>query len=165
MGPTHLGLLRLDQLREAVDRVDTSFDRLDLLWRCQVHLIDQNLIGEGDLLHRFVHSPFRLDLVQVLLDMLHVDHADNPVDPEIPCHLLVTMEGEAHRSWVGEACGLDQNVVKLVLALGHLMEGFDQVIAHGAAHTSIGHRDDVLIHPAWHSDGNEDQGCMPRGVG
>ena len=97
----------------------------------QVGLVEQHQVGEGHLLGRLV------ELVDVLLEVLGVDHRDDGVELELVLELVVEEEGLRHRARVRHARGLDEDVVELVAALHELAEDADQVAAHRAADAAV----------------------------
>ena len=60
-------------------------------------------------------------------------------------HVVVGEEGLRDRAGIGEARGLDQDAVELVLALHQAFEDADQIAAHGAADAAVVHLEDFLV--------------------
>ena len=108
--------------------------RLDALERRLVHevgLVEQHEVGEGHLLGRLV------ELVDVLLEVFGVHHRHDGVERELVLELIVEEEGLRHRTRIGHARGLDEDVVELVAALHELAEDADEVAAHRAADAAV----------------------------
>jgi hypothetical protein len=78
-------------------------------------------------------------------EVLGVDHGDDGVEPGPRLDVVVGEEGLRHRAGIGEAGGLDQDAVELVLALHQAFDDADQVAAHGAADAAVVHLEDFLV--------------------
>lgn len=79
------------------------------------------------------------------LDVLGIDEAENRVDPEQRADLGARVEGESNRCRVGHARSLDDDGIILLLAAAESLESLDEVSADCAAHTSVVHRDHILL--------------------
>ena len=86
-----------------------------------------------------------LELLQVLLEMPRIHQRDDGIDHELFLQVVVEEEGLRHRTRVGHAGGLDQDVVEAVAALGELAQHADQVAAHRAADAAIAGFEDLLF--------------------
>ena len=60
-------------------------------------------------------------------------------------HVVVGEEGLRDGAGIGQAGGLDQDAVELVLALHQPFDDADQVAAHGAADAAVVHLEDFLV--------------------
>src|SRR5437588_4352753 len=90
-------------------------------------------------------TPSGLDLVEVVEDVLGIDEGDDGVEPQLSGHLVVHEEGLRHRGGIGEAGGLDEDVVEAVAAAHEIAEDADEVAAHGAADAPVVHLEHLLI--------------------
>ena len=86
-----------------VDAADARLDLAQLLGRHQVGLVDQDHVGEGDLVLGLGASLSRS------LQPLGVDHRDHRVELGLAADVLVDEEGLRHRRRVGQAGGLDDD--------------------------------------------------------
>mmetsp|Transcript_7837 Transcript_7837/g.24012 ORF Transcript_7837/g.24012 Transcript_7837/m.24012 type:complete len:472 (-) Transcript_7837:26-1441(-) len=134
-----------DDAREAVDRGERLLDRLELGGRDEVDLVEEDPVGEGDLLHRLVDRAVRLDLVEVRLDVLRVGEADDRVDDEVVVNPLVRLNRGDDRRRVGEARRLEEDAVELLPLLHEGAERPDQVTPDRAARAPVVHLDQVLL--------------------
>ena len=119
--------------------LDLALDLLELVLAHQIGLVEQDHVGEGDLLLRLVA------LLELAEEVLGVDHGDDGVEPGTGLDLVVGEEGLRHRARVGQAGGLDQDAVELVLALHQAFEDADEVAAHGAADAAVVHLEHFLV--------------------
>ena len=101
-----IGILRAQDLRRAVDAADAPLDALERRGIDEVGLVEQHEVRERHLLGRFV------ELVDVLLEMLGVDHRHDGVELELVLELVVEEERLRHRTRIGHARGLDEDVVE-----------------------------------------------------
>mmetsp|Transcript_24244 Transcript_24244/g.79829 ORF Transcript_24244/g.79829 Transcript_24244/m.79829 type:complete len:290 (-) Transcript_24244:91-960(-) len=136
--------------RELVDLAQPLLEPLQVrLLRHQVDLVEQEAVGESNLLDRLVLGALGLLLVEVLLDVLRVDEGDDPVELEGGLDHVVDEEGLGDGRRVGHACCLDDDAVELeragLDALGELLEHDDQVLPDGAADAAVHHLDDLLV--------------------
>mmetsp|Transcript_16097 Transcript_16097/g.44583 ORF Transcript_16097/g.44583 Transcript_16097/m.44583 type:complete len:398 (+) Transcript_16097:166-1359(+) len=136
--------LGLDHGGEFVDHLEAVLQRLLLVGLHEVHLVQEDLVGEGDLLQRFVHGSLRLLLIQVQCQMLAIGQADDGVDEVVLADLGVRLHGVHDGGWVGKAGGLQQDGIEVLAALRQLSEGADQVAAHGTTHAPVVHGDQIL---------------------
>ena len=134
-----LALLRPVDAGVGVDRLDLALDLREVVLAHQVGLVEQDHVGERDLLLGLVA------LLELAEEVLGVDHGDDGVEPGPGLHVVVGEEGLRHRAGIGEAGGLDQDAVELVLALHQAFDDADQVAAHGAADAAVVHLEDFLV--------------------
>jgi hypothetical protein len=131
--------------RDRVDLADPPLDLGELVGVDQVDLVEHHPVGERELLDRLVLDALGLVVVEVLQEVLGVDHRDDRVEPQLARDLVVDEERLRHRCRVGEAGGLDHDLVELVAALHQVAEDADQVAAHGAADAAVVHLEDLLL--------------------
>mmetsp|Transcript_9869 Transcript_9869/g.26259 ORF Transcript_9869/g.26259 Transcript_9869/m.26259 type:complete len:204 (-) Transcript_9869:277-888(-) len=139
-------LLRLHEFCERIDRRDRLLELRQLLLAHQVDLVHQYLVGKRDLRDGLVDLVVFALLLDVFLDVLAIDEADDAVDAEVVGDDRVLRERRDDGRWVGEACGLDQHEVKVLLAVLELRERLHQVAAHRAARAAVVERDHLLRH-------------------
>ena len=78
-----------------------------------------------------------------LCDLLGIDHGDDRVEPHILAELRDIQEGLRDRAGIGDAGGLDEQVIEPA-ALEELLDALDEVLAHGAADAAVVDLDDFL---------------------
>ena len=125
--------------RDSVDAVDARLKRVEFRRGDQIGLVEQDDVGERDLLHGFVAG------VEVLKHVLRVDDGDDGVEAEGCLHLVVGEEGLGDGRGIREAGGLDEDAVELVLALKQPAEDADEVAADGAADAPVVHLEQLLV--------------------
>ena len=125
--------------RHRIDAVDTALQGVEIRRRDEVGLVEQDDVGERDLLHRFVVP------VELLVQVRRIEHGDDRVEPERLFHLVVGEKGLRHRRRVGETRGLDQDAIELVLPLQQPAENADEVTAHAAADAAVVHLEQFLL--------------------
>ena len=79
------------------------------------------------------------------LRVLRVHERDDGVELEVFAQVVVDEEGLRHGAGIGEARGLDDDVVELVPPLDELVEDADEVAAHRAADAAVGGLEDFLF--------------------
>ena len=126
-------------LGDRVDPTDPRLQGVEFGWGGQIGLVEQDHVGEGELLHRLVAA------VEVLRQMLGVGDRDNGIEAEGGAHVVVGEEGLGDGRRVGEAGGLDQDAIEAVLALEQPAEDPDQVAAHRAADAAVVHLEELLF--------------------
>mmetsp|Transcript_7831 Transcript_7831/g.19510 ORF Transcript_7831/g.19510 Transcript_7831/m.19510 type:complete len:407 (+) Transcript_7831:470-1690(+) len=134
----HLGALRARDVRHLVDGAQPPLQHRQILGRHQVGLVEDDAVRVRDLRHRLVHHVLLFLVVQVAHHVLGVNHRHHAVQPHLVGQRLVHVEGGDDGSGVGQARGLDHDVVKLSLAVVQAVERLDEVVAHGAAQAAVG---------------------------
>ena len=124
--------------------VHSVLDRAQLLFRDEVDLVDDDAVGERDLLHRLVHRALGAHLVELALDELAVDQRRDAVDAVVVLQHRVGVEGLQDGRRVGEPRRLEEHGVELLPPLLEAHELLDEVAAHRAARAAIVHRDELL---------------------
>ena len=125
-------------LRQPVEAAHLALDLGEFRAADQVRLVQQHHVGEGQL-------RIALVAVQVLQHVLGVDQGDDGVQAQLVLHLVVHEKGLRHRTGIGHAGGLDDDVVELVLAPHQAPEDADQVATHGAADAAVVHLEDLFV--------------------
>mmetsp|Transcript_3845 Transcript_3845/g.15524 ORF Transcript_3845/g.15524 Transcript_3845/m.15524 type:complete len:212 (-) Transcript_3845:272-907(-) len=142
------GHLRVDGALDGGQRVDGAHALLEALKVSlvdEVTLVEHQPVGEGHLLHRFVDDARGLLLVEVHLGVLGVHERDHAVQHELLVERGIQVERLNHGRRVGQARGLDDDVVEELAALRHhLGERRDEVVAHRAAHAAVEHHHYVV---------------------
>ena len=115
----------------------------------EVALVEDEPVGERDLLDRLVLDALGLLLVEVLLDVLGVDQRDDAVEPrKLSCTLSSTKKVCA--TGAGSAMPVVSMMMPSSLACRRLdrawraCEHDDEVLAHRAADAPVHHLDDLL---------------------
>ena len=122
-----------------VDAADAGLDFAQLLGRHQIGLVDQDDVGEGDLV---------LGLGRVLepvVEPFGVGDRHHRIEPRLAADVFVDEEGLRHRRRIGEASGLDDDGVELALAPHQAVEDAHQVAAYGAADAAVVHLEHFLV--------------------
>ena len=96
---------RPESMGDWVQPLQPRFERTDPRLTQLVRFVQNQQIRIGNLLRA------DLDVLDVLLDMLSIDHRHYPVEPEGGAQLR-PLKGLHHRTRVGEPRSLDHNVVK-----------------------------------------------------
>ena len=135
----HVGVPGTENLRGGIDRPDPALDALKRIRRHQIDLVEQDDVGERDLLARLLH------LVEMLLEMQCVDHGDDRVERELLLEIVVEEEGLRDRPGIGHAGGLDDHVVETVATLQQLAEDAQQIAPHRAADAAVVGFEDLLF--------------------
>mmetsp|Transcript_58076 Transcript_58076/g.147471 ORF Transcript_58076/g.147471 Transcript_58076/m.147471 type:complete len:306 (+) Transcript_58076:162-1079(+) len=144
----NLGILCANDLHTSVNLPDLGLHLGQLLFRHEVHLVQQDAVGEGYLLHGLVLDALGLLLPQMLQHMLRVDHGDDAVQDHPGLHVVVREESLRHRGGVREASRLDDDAIEPLAvrhrALQDAAQTLDEIAAHGAADAAVVHLDDLL---------------------
>jgi len=139
LGDVDFGARRAVDCRQRIHLADDFFQSLEFFSGNEIAFIEEDHIGEGDLLLGLVR------VLDVLRDVVGVDHRDHAVDEGFFPNVLVHEKGLHHRPGVGEAGRLDEDVVELIAALEKIAEDPDQVPAHGAANATVVHFEKLLV--------------------
>ena len=150
-----LGPLATHDGRELVDRLEPRLDAHKVGLVDEVDLVEADSVRESDLLHGLVLGALGFLLVEVLLDVLCVDHGHNAVQLAKGTHFLLDEKSLRHRCRVRKPRRLDDDGVEMQPArrtpLRQLLQHLHQVLAHGAADAPVHHLDDLLrrmlLHP------------------
>jgi hypothetical protein len=114
-------------------RLSSSCSRRD-----EVGFVEQEEIGHRDLLARgfgFLH---------LLLDLLGIDHGDDRVDAHELLKLRDVQEGLRDRAGIGDAGGLDEQVIEAARLMSCL-HAFDEILAHGAAEAAVAELEHFVV--------------------
>jgi hypothetical protein len=134
-----IGVARTEHARGGVDGAHPAFDALQRRLVHEVGLVEQDDVGESDLLARFLH------LVEVTLHVARIDQRDDGVERELVLEVVIEKKGLRHRARISHAGGLDDDVVEAVAALEQLAEDAQQVAAHRAADAAVVGLEDLLF--------------------
>src|SRR5581483_3864099 len=134
-----VGILRLADARGAVDVANFIFQLGQILGRDQVHLVEQQEVGEGDLFFRLGGA------VELLEDVLGIDDRHDAVQAEFAADAVVDEKRLRDRRGIGEAGGLDHERIVAAALLEQIEQRAQQIAAHGAANAAVAHLDDLLI--------------------
>ncbi len=139
----HVRTLGADDGGQRVQRAQAGLDGGQSGLVHQVDLVQDDAVGEGDLLARL------LGVVQTRHDVFGVDQGGDAVQLGLGLDLVVDEEGLGHRAGVGQAGRLDDDGVEGglagALALHQAVDHADQVAAHRAADAAVVHLEHVLV--------------------
>ena len=138
------GALGFNDRGKLIELGEPFLEGLLLILGDEINLVQQDLIGKGHLLLRFIDGTLGLDLVQVLVDVFAVRKTNNGINPIIVRHLWVGLDRVDNGRGVGEASGFQKDGIELLAALGKLTKRADEISTDGTAHTSVVHGDQVL---------------------
>src|SRR5580704_1530262 len=145
-GAAFKNLIKLDSAslgfmdeRGRIHRADSTLYRQQLFPAHEIGLVEDNNVGEGDLLLRLGGA------VELTDEMLGVDHGHDRVELGVPAHVFVDEEGLRHRRRIGETGRLNDDAVELPLSLHQSFDDPDQIAAHGAADAAVVHFEDFLL--------------------
>mmetsp|Transcript_30842 Transcript_30842/g.57147 ORF Transcript_30842/g.57147 Transcript_30842/m.57147 type:complete len:229 (+) Transcript_30842:338-1024(+) len=122
-------LLCLNYGSKLVNRPQPVLQRFFLVGRHQVNLIQKNHIGKCHLLKRLIDRSIRLNLVQMLSQMLTIRQTDNAINFVIITHLGICLDGVNNGCRVGEAGRFEEDGIEIFSARGELSKGADEVTA------------------------------------
>ena len=135
----HAASLGLNDARVRVHGANPRLDAGEAFRIHKVDLVEQNEIGEGQLLGRFVA------LLKLRVQMPRVHHGNDSVKPGLLRHLGIDEEGLSDRRRIGEARGLDEDCVEPVGTLHQTAEDPDQIAPDGAADAAVVHLEHFLV--------------------
>ena len=116
-----------------------ALDVVELLRRDEIGLVEQDDVGEADLLLRL------RAVLEAAEQMLGVGDGDDRVELGLGLDVVVHEERLRHRRRIGEAGGLDQDAVEAARPLHQPLDDADEVAAHGAADAAVVHLEDFLV--------------------
>ena len=138
-----IGALGAGDRGQRVKLAQARLDRDQFGLADQVGLVEDDPVGEGDLLARL------LRVVQTRHDVFGVDQGGDAVELRLRLDVLIDKEGLGHRAGVGQASGLDDDGVEGggtgLLAFHQTGDDADQVAAHRAADAAVVHLEHVLV--------------------
>mmetsp|Transcript_16881 Transcript_16881/g.40240 ORF Transcript_16881/g.40240 Transcript_16881/m.40240 type:complete len:453 (+) Transcript_16881:358-1716(+) len=135
-----------EDARSRVDRQYLLPQGEELPLAHQIHLVDHYDIRVGDLLLRLVHRSARAALLHLPADVVGVHHGHNRIEAHARLQLGVRPQSRRHRPRVREACGLDEDVVKLVPLAHQRLERLHEVVLDAAAEAAVAELDPLLHH-------------------
>mmetsp|Transcript_198 Transcript_198/g.399 ORF Transcript_198/g.399 Transcript_198/m.399 type:complete len:313 (-) Transcript_198:32-970(-) len=121
----------LDVLRLVLKVLDCPPDRLELVLRSQVHLVQEDQVSRPDLV------PHRRALREGFFERACVHESDDRVQLAKVIQMLRLAEQLDHRVWVRDTARLDDEVVWPLVANGR-NRGLHQVVLDAAADASVG---------------------------
>jgi hypothetical protein len=107
-------LLGLDQSRKGVHRLDAVLHVLQLFFIHEIQLVENDAVGEGNLLLGLVHIPVGTRLIQMNANVLRVNQAHHTVDAVVVLDEGVAVESENDRGRIGQASGLNDDRVEVL---------------------------------------------------
>mmetsp|Transcript_2341 Transcript_2341/g.5420 ORF Transcript_2341/g.5420 Transcript_2341/m.5420 type:complete len:242 (+) Transcript_2341:735-1460(+) len=141
----HTRALRLDDLHACIDALDRRLDLGLLLVGDEVDLVEQHAVGKSNLLHAFVDPILAAILAKMLEHMLGIHNGDNPVQLTVRRDGVVDDKGLGHWAGVRHAGSLDDDCVKVLLALKKFEDRLGQVRPYGATDTAVEHLNDLFV--------------------
>jgi hypothetical protein len=118
-------LLGLDQSRKGVHRLDAVLHVLQLFFIHEIQLVENDAVGEGNLLLGLVHIPVGTHLIQVNANVLRVNQAHHTVDAVVVLDEGVAVESENDRGRIGQASGLNDDRVEVLATASKHSESAD----------------------------------------
>jgi len=134
-----VGVLGAMDFGDGVDRTDAGLERREFGGGDEVGFVEDDDVGEGELLHGFVVG------AEVLEDVFRVHDGDDGVEAEVGLHLVVGEKRLGDGARIGEAGGLDEDAIEGFLALHEAAEDADEIAAHGAADAAVVHLEELLV--------------------
>ena len=122
-----------------IDAADARFHLGQRVGRHQVRLVEQNDVGESDLILRLGR------IVQPVLQPSGVGDGHHGVELGFAADVLVHEKRLRHRRGIGEARGLHDDRVELALAPHQPIDDAHEVAAHGAADAAVVHLEHFLV--------------------
>ncbi len=135
----HNAALCRDNPGKGVDFADGVGDDFYLVRRDQIGFVEQDNIGEGNLLFRF------LAVLEAQRQVAGIDDGDNAVQSGARGDFGINEECLRHRAGGGEAGGFHQNAIELAGAFHQPGQHTNQVSPHGAADAAIVHFKDFFV--------------------
>src|SRR5712691_52045 len=139
LGQRHRATLGAVQLGVGIDAAHAHLDLAQLLRPDQVRLVDQDHVGERDLVLRL------RGILEAVLEPPGVGHGDDRVELGLAAHRLVHEEGLGDRGRIGEPGGLHDDGVEPALAPHQAVDDAHEVAAHGAADAAVVHLEHFLV--------------------
>src|SRR5215831_8759191 len=134
-----LATLGLVQLRIRVDAANARLHLAEFVGRGQVGLVEQDDVGERDLVLRLGR------VFQTLGEPSGVGDGDHRVELGFAADIVVHEERLRHRGRIREARGLENDGVELAFPAHQPVDDAHEVAAHGAADAAVVHLEDFFI--------------------
>ncbi len=143
------GLLAALDGGEGVDGLDALLDADQIFLLNEIDLVQQDAVGEGELLDGLILRALRLLLIKMLLHMLRINERNDPIKPRELLHFFINKKGLSDGRGVGHTGGLNDNAIKLQATLGdavtQLLQDNDEILTHGTADAAVHHLDELLL--------------------
>ena len=129
------------QIRRGIQATDLAAQGFHLFSADQIDLVDDDAVGANNLIHRLIVDAVQLQIFQVLGDVLGVDHGHDRVEFDFIGNRVIDEKALRHRVRIGQAAGLDQDVIEPHRARHQFADDAHQVLANlgGAAHAAVDH--------------------------
>src|SRR5262245_11827098 len=127
------------QLGVGIDAADARLHLAELVGRHQVGLVDENDVGEGDLVLGLGR------ILEPILQPFGIGHCHDGVELGLAADVLVHEERLRHRRGIGEPGGLDDDGVELAPPPHQPVDDAHQVATHGAADAAVVHLEHLLV--------------------
>ena len=138
-------VLRLVNGSEGVDGFDSAFHFLEPVFVHEVDFVQHDSVGERQLFNGFVLHAFGFLLIEVLDDVLCVDHGHDAVEVVALGHALVHKESLSDRSRVSQTGGFNQHTVKILDSVVHVVQNFGQIATDGTADATVHDLNDAFF--------------------
>ena len=135
----HVGITGPEDFRSPVNCADAALDALEFRFAHEVDLVEQDHVGEGDLLAGFFH------FIEMLLDVMRIDDGDDGIEQELLLEFVVKKKRLSDRARICHAGRFDDDVVELIATLEELPQDTQQIAADGAADAPIVGFEDFLF--------------------
>ncbi len=122
-----------------VDGADARLDRLQFGRRDEIGLVEEDDVGEADLLLRL------RAVLEGAEEMLGIGDRDHRIELGLRLDLVVHEEGLRHRRRIGEPGGFHQDAVEAARPLHQPLDHADEIATHGAADAAVVHLEDFLV--------------------
>lgn len=122
-----------------VDGADDILDHIKFFRGHEVALVDDDDIGEGDLVLGLAA------VLQAQRQVLGIDEGDDGVELGLGAHVIIHEEGLGDRHWIGKARRFDDDAVEAAGTAHQAFDDADQVAAHRATDAAIVHLVDFLV--------------------
>ncbi len=134
----HVRLHGFEERGALVEQLETLADRSPLFVREEIGLVEDEDIGQGDLL------PREREVAELLPDMLAIDDGNDSVELIARRHYFVEEKGLDERQGISQARRLDHHPVEMLLlpidtelTFGEFSQCLDQVYPHRATEAAV----------------------------
>jgi hypothetical protein len=128
-----------------IERLDALLDGHQLVFRGQIRLVQNNLIGKDDLFHGLILHSFGLLVVETVDDVLGIHHGNDGIEVVHFLNVIVDEKGLDDGSRIGQASGLNDDAIEFLDLLVQPLESLDEVATDRAANAAVHDLDDFLV--------------------
>ena len=132
---------RSHQICCGVQASDLAAQDFNFICGNQIDLVDHNPVGADNLIHCLIVDAIELQILQMLGDVLGIDHGHDGVEFDFIGDRVIDEKALRHRVRIGQAAGLDKDVIKPHRPRDQFADDAHQVLANlgGAAHAAVDH--------------------------